>query len=788
MRRTSSLLCCLLAAGCVEIGPFLPSIESESSPEDAPDATSDALAPEVTGEIDAHDAEVVPPDTLEPGVIQVPAGDPPAAPVLDIVDDHRTSPGATYTRQPTLVAGERLLWRKLYGPDALEVDPLTGAVTWDVPADRPAESHYVGVVAENASGRDEQVWIVTVGDEPIFYVGAGAKNDYKDLRDALTDLQEDDDTGEPRCQGCTIIVRDAELAINEGAQIGVNAPGGGLHAKSQMPPEGRPDAWTTLMAETPGGAIFDGAGGTLGLSLCGSVAGPLGGYFQCDPAVTGVDAPVRYVAIKGLVLFGVEDAAPVRLANLAHVKLQHVGVGGGVCEDPEHCTKSGVEIVHSHDVLLEDVAVWGSATARVGMYLSTDVVVRRALLRIDALEGNAWEDFGGVVIEGCHNVLLQDVLMVDGDTSHAWPVATPKAALIRLDEARYNSDYTYPENVAIEGLLAVNNHLPLLRLSTEESTTALTCTDCASWDTWLRLMPGETVARPLIDASVEAQITGASVGRVRVDAPLDGAFVLGRAPIDMSRVLFWQIGYDGTQVADQGPLIGALPGGGVKCLDCNLAGYLHPSPLAGLTTSGDAEFMPVYEQLDADESGWTHLPRLEPGSPLATWPAGPIGAELRFRHGESGRRYGEEGAVGRTDRSLWPTSFDESFRARLCTDTWSGPVIGGETGSIQPDRGFCAEGETLDGYLWSYLGTPEPPLALAAVETPDGLALRWSPPAPARRDQLAASHVFVDGEHRATVPGSRFDATLNISGASEVRIDFVWESGATSASETIAVR
>ena len=105
----------------------------------------------------------------------------------------------------------------------------------------------------------------------------------------------------------------------------------------------------------------------------------------------------------------------------------------------------------------------------------------------------------------------------------------------------------------------------------------------------------------------------------------------------------------------------------------------------------------------ADSPGPSHkyVPRIETGSKLATAGEGgaAIGANVRFRYGADGTRFGDPGFNSLTTVPLWPWPNEARIKAEMCAST---------------TRGFCTTGKRLDNvnpvsltsYIWEYMGNP----------------------------------------------------------------------------------
>lgn len=98
-----------------------------------------------------------------------------------------------------------------------------------------------------------------------------------------------------------------------------------------------------------------------------------------------------------------------------------------------------------------------------------------------------------------------------------------------------------------------------------------------------------------------------------------------------------------------------------------------------------------------------YLTRIEPGSFLQGkgYRGAGIGANILYRYGRDGSRYGEPGYNALTRSPLWPWPNEDRLKREMCART---------------ERGFCAPGKRLDGgpititsYVWEYLGHALPP-------------------------------------------------------------------------------
>ncbi len=69
--------------------------------------------------------------------------------------------------RPYLIQGsEPITWSLIDYPDGMDIDPLTGVVTWESPT-TTGSPHTITIVAANGVGSDEETWQLTVSEAPI---------------------------------------------------------------------------------------------------------------------------------------------------------------------------------------------------------------------------------------------------------------------------------------------------------------------------------------------------------------------------------------------------------------------------------------------------------------------------------------------------------------------------------------------------------------------------------------------------------------------------------------------
>lgn len=367
----------------------------------------------------------------------------------------------------------------------------------------------------------------------------------------------------------------------------------------------------------------------------------------------------RYITVEGITFKGGGV-----LYNANYVTVRNCGFNG-----PFAIGTNDHDQGNEHN-LVEDVWIWAAGERIIAInYRSRFSVWRRVLVRGDGCGKPGCSGKGnpnvGITVYDSSDVSLQNVLVVDrvlepGDSPYAdFAVAqhTPGRYLfgraewlgtisLRSPDHGYymEPDYSLDPTVRIENAIA--------------------------WDSF---GGGVNVARSgtsnvLQNLTVRSRGDGIRVAPVLTSGTLRNAIVLesGRFGINSSyppsHVSVYRTGKE--------PLFQA------RCAKNCLVGH---NPLA-----------------DGPPRSLRYLPRIEKGSPLSGkgHDGADIGANVLFRYGRDGSRYGEPDYNALTAEKLWPWPNEERIRKEMCLDA-------GVT------RGFCGK-PSLTRYIWEYLGNPMP--------------------------------------------------------------------------------
>ncbi|CAM2005863.1 right-handed parallel beta-helix repeat-containing protein [Acanthopleuribacter pedis] len=668
-------------------------------------------------------------------------------PSIQAIELHTASPGETYTATPVLDRGGEVHWTIAYGPDDLQINPLTGQVSWQIPAENPSESFYVGVRATNRLGSATEYWIVKVGGGNILWVGPNET--HHTLAEAFDTMQ----------SGDTLVIRDGVYPVSLTRHKSYE----NAIVRGNQPPPGTAEAWTTVMAENPTGVLLDAS--DIGFGVQEKAIHLVGTFTHPDFPNTrpsGV-AAIDYLAIKGLVAgnTGQDGYAPITVWYGQYLKFELCGAydaaATNTCTDSSNwgdCNGATAYFLRSQNVLVESCFAWGHGRYYIQLRNCSDSIIRRSVVRLDEYRGH--QPRGGIIGYSCRNVAFQNNMIVDGDSSEFWTFYENHANLYGFPAT---DDQQYPENLRVERCLAVNSETGFSSHDAQ-SDGVLTLKDVVGYDLTLNTSPETGRLTPLVHSVGTTQIQQASFGHIQTEGnlPLARSFVYTRDEIEIDRSIFYRMGWNGTQMNDQGPLIWAGPGDAISIDDSLVFDYTHPT-VAG--DGGGNESVGQIHTMNPTENGWRYLPRIEADSPLTgTGAAGSrVGASVETYIGKSGSLFSQAAAHQETNRPAWPVPAQELFRDHMAAYSYTGPTRTQGVQTLSGARGFCAQDTNLTHYIWEYMGDLAPPMPVSGHVENGVMTLLWNPASGRHQARVSGFRVYLVGDSRqllATLPAETF--------------------------------
>ena len=665
---------------------------------------------------------------------------------ISSIPDQQVSQGIIYTYSPALAAGSATTWYKEYGPDDVVVDPLTGHVSWAIPADLPAESFHLGVKVYNEQGEKTlETWVLTVGTQDIYYAETSDK-----LNIALDWLS----------SGDTLILKNGVRAVDPTSKTSARQD---LMVSSdfvQLPPSGSASGFTTVIAEDPGQVTID----VLGVDT--------DGY-----EITNTD----YFALKGFVLKNAGRHG-IKLVNTNFAKIIDVGVvDSGLVGGTNTHQVANIYIVASFDTLIEGFYSWGHSRYKIQFQRSERGVVRRSVGRPDVYRGD--NPTGGFVAYCSKEMVFENNIIVDGDQNQFWTWYKNLAAAFGNPATGCSN---LPENIQVYRSISLNTNLGLIDTDASDNPDPNIWEDLIGWDIELPLYYGKSAGGRFekfptsIHRAVGAtQSNRLTIGDVDTYGGKPGRFLYSRSePSTVDNSIIYRLGWDGTQLHDRGGFL-ASTGSSTFDLDSNnIFGYL------GFETNGNAQITRTITT-DPRANGLNYLPRLDADSPLRhqAFDNGRVGAEVMTFMGSSGTFYNDADAKKETGIQMWPFPHEDLIKEKFAEYSYTGGTAGptfesGPVETLHGDRGFAGAGTglyggaiTLTSYIWEYLGNicpediclygegtvspPPPPVDTTAPEMSNGLPSGTQP-----SDTISLSLQVTTNEaascHYSDVPGQLF--------------------------------
>lgn len=628
------------------------------------------------------------------------------APIINTISDQRVLQGETYSFQPELAVTEKVYWTKTFGPDSVSVHPRTGKVSWDISADMPGESYHLGIKASNSDGSDEDTWIVTVGNGNLLYIGPNET--YKTLKDGMNNI----------ASGDTLVLRNGEWTHNNLANTIPGNP-----RKTQTLPTGTANAYTSLMAEDPGQVVIDGQNQAQLISLWGSEKHP-----DWPLSNNGSTIDTDYIAIKGLVLINSDNEA-LRINNSKYIKLINIGIGPS---SVDHGAYANVYIYRSQYVLIEGMYVWGHGRYKIQLKNSSNSIVRRSIARIDDYIGG--EPIGGFISYCSKNILFQNNILIDSDHSNYWGNHNE---IINAFGVPATNCEAYPEFNEFKRNIALNVHMGLMNTDARQNVNPTLWEDLIGWDLKPSRHSGGSGSVVPILSGVGATVTNRmTLGQV----DSEGSYFMYSREKDstVKNSIFHQVGWDGSDVVDQGALVRRGSGGQFYLSNNNLADYAgsitdpggvgSPSVSNTLSLSPELKYMTMLPRDSALRDSGTNNDR--------------VGAEVMTMLGVSGTFYGEEGYDSETGIPMWPFPNQDLAHKYFSSFSHSGTDREGGSAGIDGARGFAVEDQTMSNYIWTYLGAPVPPFGVSGLAGNEQVKLLWNASAPISQSQITAYNIY----------------------------------------------
>jgi chitodextrinase len=419
-----------------------------------------------------------------------------------------------------------------------------------------------------------------------------------------------------------------------------------------------------------------------------------------------------YIKIQGITFDGAGGDGAGSLYNTGYVTIKDCGFHGAFAV--------GTNDHHqfNDNNLVEDVWVWASGARVVAInYRSHNNVWRRVVVRGDGCGTTACSGSGnpnvGITVYESNNISFQNVIVVDRI------LASTDSGYADFAVAQHDSDasgacvgcYTFGNNEWL-GTISINAPDVGYYMEPDHYTAALVLPPSIPTITlrnviaWNSNSLGFNLRRNIPNGRFENLVASARAGA-------EGGITGIAVQTDFSAYTPVSI----TDTVHNALVVGARSGGVYTFTGTGIAANANTP--SNTTVSNAAVFgMGTAYALNGgactacatniDPLGGTtpslrYLTRIEAGSPLKGAGIGgaDIGANILYRYGVEGSRYGESSYNALTDTALWPWPNEARIKQDMCANT---------------TRGFCSTGTRRDGvnpvtlttYIWEQLGNPIP--------------------------------------------------------------------------------
>ena len=614
-----------------------------------------------------------------------------AAPQIQTIANDVSATGITYTKTPMLTSGGTVTWRKEFGPDDMIVDPNTGAVSWAIPSGMPRESFHLGVRATNADGSVYITWILKVGGGNYIYVGP--TDTYKTISAGTA----------AAASGDTIVIRDGIYTGDVNILESSNGQG-------TSPPSGTSSAYTTIMAEHPGGALIDGENARIPINLNGN-------WDSRDQAAYN-SYDLSYIAIKGLVAGRSNSGGPIYIGHAHHIKI--IDCGG--YDQSMNDSGAVLQASRSDYVLIEGCYTFGNGRYGINLYISDNSIIRRCVVRIDRT--HTYDPIGGIFNYAGQNGAIQNSMVIDSDQiAHYYHQYDAGAFDASSGGARYD-DWGTTKNIKMSDNIALNDFFVGLANTHNgdnseapaNQSDATNFTNGILWD--MHSTADDSTAGGETDGTLllpgDASISQLTIGKIRTyQDEVYGAY-FNAYPSDRTHNMTNSI------VTDVKNLNGTT--GGPLFYDWNTTDHNN------IFDTGTIDFYSASSTntiaTNPTTSCLRYLPRIEAGCPLqaagcsaynssgvCTAIGARVGANIMNMRGKSGTLYGDAGYDDDLPAvPMWPYPHEDLIKQKMQAynevDPNTSTVVSG-------DRGFASSTatqlnglpQTLTSYIWEYLKT-----------------------------------------------------------------------------------
>ena len=630
-----------------------------------------------------------------------------AVPSISSIAEQSVNKGQTFSFTPRLTSGSNsdVNWSIAYGPDAVQISQGSGTISWDVSSSLPSESFYIGVQASNADGADIEYFIVHVGVPEVVHVGPSY--DIKTLGPALR-------ANHPA--GTTFVVENGVYSTQE-SKIGLRGDG-----VVQMPPGGNSSAYSTVMAQTPGGVEFN---NEAKIAIEGGTGNPfylaVKGFFINGPGFT----------IVGQTCDGDTSCEP------HHIKIEANGVN---IKDTQ-----GFGVSYASNILFENNYAFGGLRTKFSFYHVDKVIARRNVARFDWVSDSPGPQ-NTFSFYSTTNAIAQNNIAVDSDSPYFWQPAED-AGEFGCPVTSGGSQVQFVRNIQLNSAKIWGN------MDSQGSNACVAdLNNNISWD--VRPYAAHIAARGGVDID---HMTIGQIEMLQPDTWLVNGFPQNSRGFRNSIIhdanttnLFYDFAL-GITNAILGRTYSRTGIHNINISSTSASINENDGSGNSIDTDSITRLNPIYS-LANPQGSLKYILRSEDNTNMSNLDDSneALGATVTTLKGATGSMWGEGQYNTETGRPAWPFPLQDVIKTRMAQMNYSGAFYAGDgpnkvqvgTAHLSGQRGFATSGKDLTYYVWGYLGNAVPPMNVSAQTDGTDTIVRWDPPASAYKSVITGYKVY----------------------------------------------
>jgi len=395
-----------------------------------------------------------------------------------------------------------------------------------------------------------------------------------------------------------------------------------------------------IKAQNDGQAVIDGQNNRIGIEIDSKKYLTIEGFLSINPGEASA------------IVISAPDGDFTAASNII---LRRVGARGGSNLDN---SGAAIEIARARDSLLEDVWAYGFGRYGMSIYGSTNITVRRAVIRWDRWDGTAYKPCDpkfNLGVYNTHDSLFENILLIDGGKANC---GDHGALYVPGNDNGNTAPYVDSSNNRFFGIISYNNKGTSFQVEANGGSNNF-FKDVVGWKNDFGIS---------VNRSVGTIFDHITLGRNATD----GSWTSETGLTIIKNSLIYNHpgrGLNGNLVSDYNNVFGNNP---------------------------DYYYVAVGSHDISQNPNLVYITRLEAGTP---------GKGTASDSGDRGGTVVNRYIAGSlTTTPLWPWPYEDRIRQDMCDANFLAVV--GRTGIN--DSAWCTSGKTLTRYIWEAAGNTIP--------------------------------------------------------------------------------